>query len=291
MPPPAPQHSIPKLPLAGADIRLVATDLDGTLLSPEMRVTVENRAALERCSARGIEIVVATGRSLRSIPDEVRSIHGLRWLVCANGAKIYDNDTFETVYADCLDPHAIESVWPLIQDTRLMKEVFWEGIPYTQAAAIEDPGRFGVPRTFHDYVRSTRMPVPDIAAFTEQHIAEIENINFIHRDEAHRVQLLHELAVNDGLYTLTTSLPFNYEIGGADTSKAHALAQLCERLGIERRQTLCIGDNNNDVSMLSFAGIGVAMGDASEAAKEAADFITLDCEEDGVAFAIQVLVE
>jgi hydroxymethylpyrimidine pyrophosphatase-like HAD family hydrolase len=166
--------------------------------------------------------------------------------------------------------------------------VFYNGVPYTSALAFHNLQDYGVPEHFADYVRATRTPVDDLSGFTKEHIDEIENINFIHTDEADRIKLLHKLAAHRELYTLTTSLPFNFEIGGAGVDKAKAVDIIAGQLDIKQSEVMCIGDNNNDVAMIEYAGVGVAVEDAVSAAKEAADFITTSNDKDGVAFAIEI---
>jgi len=266
--------------------RLIATDLDGTLLDSAMRLSGENKKALERCISNNIEVVIATGRALNAVPDEIREIKGLKWLICSNGAKIYDNITEKQLYASYLSPEALRSVSSLIEDRNIMKEVFVDGVPYVEEIAMKDLGYFGIPEYFRDYVRETRMAIPMIAAFVWKHDTEIENINFIHKNEQDKLNLLYELTKFEGLYTLTTSLRFNLEIGGINADKGSALKFICSELGIPAEETMCIGDNNNDVTMLEFAGFSVAMEDASIAAKEAADFVTSSADSDGVALSI-----
>jgi Cof subfamily protein (haloacid dehalogenase superfamily) len=269
-------------------IKLVATDLDGTLLTREMGLSRENREALERCIREDITVVIATGRSLSSVPEYVREIEGLRWLVCANGAKIYDNVTGEQLFSDCLSTEAIESVWDIIEDETIMKEVFYNGVPYTGQFSFDNLEDYGVPDYFADYVRATRKPVPDLAAFTRERQTEIENINFIYSGDEDKLSLLHKLAEHRELYTLTTSLPFNFEIGGIGVDKSKAIDIIAKQAGISPDEVMCIGDNNNDVAMIRYAGVGVAVEDAVTAAKEAAEFITASNERDGVAFAIGI---
>jgi Cof subfamily protein (haloacid dehalogenase superfamily) len=271
-----------------SDIRIVATDLDGTLLDRDHRIPEDNRRALERCAAKGVEIVVATGRALSTIPAEARSLAGVRYLVCANGANIYDNATEELLYAKYLSREAVESVWDLLENAALMKEIFWEGEPYTSRSAYDDLARFGVPDWFRDYVLTTRIPVDDLEAFTREHIEQIENINFNYANYHIRDFIVDRLKRDDGrLYTLTASLPFNIEIGGMGVDKAGAIAQVAGWLGVAREQCLCIGDNSNDVSMIRWAGIGVAVADGVPAATEAADYVTAPSTESGVARALE----
>jgi Cof subfamily protein (haloacid dehalogenase superfamily) len=271
------------------NIKLIATDLDGTLLNTDMEVSETNKAALVRCIEKGIHVVVATGRSLTSIPQQVRDIAGIEYLVCANGAKVYDNRTNEQLYARYLSREAVESVWEIISAGDIMCEVFFNGAPYVSAACYDDLEQYGVPDWFIDYVKRSRVRVDDLPAFTAAHMDEIENINFNYGSEETRACLLHRLSGSD-LYELTTSLPFNYEIGGVGVNKAVAIDLLCRRLGISQADTMCIGDNDNDAGMIAYAGIGVAMGDAARAAQEAADFVTLDCAQNGVAHAIDRLI-
>ncbi|MDR1952933.1 MAG: Cof-type HAD-IIB family hydrolase [Clostridiales Family XIII bacterium] len=270
-------------------IKLVATDLDGTLLSREMELSEENRRALVRCIDRGIHVIVATGRSRSSVPQAVRYVDGIEYLICANGAKIYDNRTNEQLYARYLSREAMESVWEIIAAGDIMCEVFYDGTPYISAACYNDLARYGVPEWFADYVRKSRVPVDDLPAFTSEHMDVIENVNFNYGSDGVSTYLRGRLG-DSALYELTTSLPFNYEIGGLGVNKAEALDFLCDRLHIAPAETMCIGDNANDVGMLRYAGIGVAMGDAVPAAQEAADFVTLDSAQNGVAHAIDRFV-
>ncbi|MDR1028285.1 MAG: Cof-type HAD-IIB family hydrolase [Clostridiales Family XIII bacterium] len=266
-------------------IGLIATDLDGTLLDTSMTFTERDRAALGRCIAKGIHVVVATGRSLTSVPQAVRDIEGIEALICVNGAKIYDNKTEEPLYARYLSREAIESVWDLINADDVMCEVFTGGRPYVSAACFDDLARYGIPDWFAAYARRSRRPVDDLISFTSDHLDAIENINFNFGDEATRLRLLNRLS-GSGLYELTSAFPFNYEIGGVGVNKAEAIDFLCRRLGVPPAETMCFGDNVNDVGMIRYAGIGVAMGDAAPEAREAADFVTLAGGRNGIAHAI-----
>jgi Cof subfamily protein (haloacid dehalogenase superfamily) len=258
------------------------------LLNHEHLVPDDNRAALERCVGNGVEVVVATGRALSTVPPEVRSIEGVRYLVCANGANIYDNATEELLHAMYLSREAVESIGDLMENAAVMKEIFWGGEPYTSRTAYDDLARFGVPDWFRDYVLSTRIPVDDLSAFTREHIEQIENINFNYANYSIRDFLVDRLKIDDGrLYTLTASLPFNIEIGGIGVDKAGAVARVAEWLGIPREQCMCFGDNNNDVSMIKWAGVGVAVADGVPAAIEAADYVTGPSSENGVARALE----
>jgi Cof subfamily protein (haloacid dehalogenase superfamily) len=255
-----------------------------------MSLSQGNKTALERAIAAGIEVVVATGRSLTSIPDEVKDIAGIDYLICANGAKIYDNRTQELLYSKYLTPEAIESVWDIITGGEIMCEVFWNGRPYVEKAAYEGLSAYGIPDTSREYITRSRTPVVGLPEFTREHITEIENINFNCGIPAKRLEVEHRLRRFD-LYSLTSSFSYNLEIGGIGVSKAAALAWLCEKQGIKPSEVMAIGDNDNDVSMIKFAGVGVAMEEAVKAAWSAANFITRSNDDDGVAFVIDLLLD
>jgi Cof subfamily protein (haloacid dehalogenase superfamily) len=271
------------------DIKLLATDLDGTLLDSDMCVSPENREALERCAEAGICVVIATGRTRSSLPQAVLDMDCVSYYVCANGAKIYDAHCGEQIYAKCLSVEAVESVMDVISNPAVMVELFWEGQPYVDAECYKDPTRFGVPHWVCNYITDTRVPVRSIVEFAREHMGDIENINFNYANDELRNWIYSRL-FGSGLYTLTSSMAYNFEIGGAGVSKAAALEFLCERIGISREETLCIGDNNNDLEMLRFAGIAVAAAGATAIVKAAADVCTLDHNDSGVAFAINNLL-
>jgi len=270
-------------------IRLIATDIDGTLIDSDLNLSAANKAALERCAAEGICTVIATGRSRSTVPPQVLAIEGIQYLVCANGAKIYEMRTGEQIYAAYLSIEAMESVWAIIENPAIMCEVFWDGSPYVSERCYHDLERFGIPEYLRDYILGSRVPVHDLAAFAREHISEVENLNFNYANEDLKHWLYEKLRGSD-LYTLTASMMFNFEIGGVGVNKAAAIRFICERRGILREETLCIGDNDNDIEMIRFAGIGVACGNASAAVKESADIVTLDNNDDGVAFALNTLI-
>jgi Cof subfamily protein (haloacid dehalogenase superfamily) len=248
----------------------------------------ENRDALEHCINLGVNVVVATGRALSTIPQSVRDIVGIKYLVCANGANIYDNMTVERLHAQFISAEAIESMGDRVENAAVMKEIFCGGEPYTSRSAYDDLERFGVPDSFARYVRETRNPVDDIVDFTRRHIREIENVNFNYANHAIRDFLIERLKRDDGrLYTLTASLPFNIEIGGVGVNKGSAVAHIAAELEIPVEQCMCIGDNSNDVSMIRWAGVGVAVADGVPEALAAADYVTDHSAKFGVARALR----
>jgi Cof subfamily protein (haloacid dehalogenase superfamily) len=270
-------------------IKLVASDLDRTLLNNEHMLPQRNRDAIQRCIDSGVEFVVATGRVLSSVPDEIRAIEGIRYYITANGANIWDVHEDLEMCSRYLSLEAFESIIPLIEDESHMVEIFTGDRPYVSQASYDDPLSFGIPEASVPYILASRTPVADLRSFGYAHSERIQNVNFIYGSEEGKSYFRDRLVRHD-LYELTSAFPFNYEIGGKGVSKASALAFICEHLGVDQRETMGFGDNLNDKSMIEFAGIGVAVGNAVDEAKQAANFVTGSNEEGGVADAIEKFV-
>lgn len=275
------------------NIKLIATDLDGTLLDRNMALSERNRTALENASAKGVILVVATGRSFRSVPDYVKSIRGIKYAVTANGANTHDIATGKLIDSQHISQVAIDNVWDVLNTKGIMLEVFVEGRPYVYNWDYVNPQIFGTTDSYLKYFMATRKPVEDIFAFIKEHKSQIENINLVFRSPNERLDALYkleEIAENDRSYTLTSSFPFNLEIGGTNVDKATAISKICSSLDIDSKDVMCLGDNHNDLSMINYAGLGVAMEDAVSEVKEAADFVTKTSNESGVAFAVEKFI-
>lgn len=275
------------------DIRLIATDLDGTLLDYGMTLSPENKEALEKASERGIMIVVATGRSFLSIPDYVREIKGIDYAVTANGAKTHEFPSGRLVDGQYISANAIDAVWEILNKNGIMLEVFVEGRPYVHNWDYVNPQIFGTTESYLKYFMASRKPVEDIFSFIKDHKGRIENINLVFRSPQDRMDTLSELEkIQDrsGNFALTSSFPFNLEIGGYNVDKATAIEKICRMHDILPENVMCLGDNSNDAGMVEFAGIGIAMEDAVPDVKKVADFVTKSSSESGVAFAVEKFI-
>ena len=271
------------------NVRLIATDLDGTLLDRKHALSDENRKALKTLSDRGIILVAATGRSRTSIPEMILKLPGVKYLISANGAKLYINGTDEIISEKYLSPDAIEYIRPFFSDGEVMLEVFWDGAPHVEEARYIAARDYGIPKWFSEYFFNTRRAIKDFEAAVNAHICKIENINFIFAASEVQERVYSFLEKRTDLYELTSSFPFNYEIGGVGVSKAAAIDFIANREGILPSEIICFGDNDNDVSMIEYAGIGVAVSNAVPRALSAANLVTESSEDSGVAAALKTL--
>jgi len=271
-------------------IRLIAADLDGTLLDSKHTLSAENRNALETLAGKGIVVAMATGRSRSSIPDSLTDIKGLKYLITANGSRIFNNETNELLCERFLSAEALDYVRPFLDDPEVMCVFFWSGVPYVEQSKYDNAAEYGVPRWYSDYFYNSRRPLSDFETAVNNNAHIIENITFCFNNDEIKNRVLTYLKKRPDLYEIAASFSFNYEIGGVGVRKDTAIDMIAKREGILQEETIAFGDNDNDISMIRYAGIGVAVANATPGAIEAADLVSeQDNNNSGVADALKLL--
>jgi Cof subfamily protein (haloacid dehalogenase superfamily) len=270
-------------------IKLFATDLDGTLLDQRHILRDDTRSALFSLYKKGIILVAATGRARSSIPETVKSLEGLKYLITVNGAKLFLNKTGELIYEKYLSAAALDSVLHLLSDPEVMMEIFWDDIPHVELNKYNKAKDYGIPRWFSNYFFDSRAPLENFLSAVRENEHKIENINFVFGSDAVKERVYKDLYKNRDLFALTSAFSFNYEIGAAGVNKGAAVDFIAKCEGILPEETICFGDNDNDVTMIEYAGIGVATANAVPGVLAAADHVTEDNENEGVAKALKLL--
>lgn len=267
-------------------VKLIALDLDGTTLNSSGVISEGNRRALSRAAKKGVNIVVATGRPRSALPEDIYEIDAIRYVLTSNGARITDLRKNRSIYENCMSPLTAERSVELLRKYDYVLECFVDGIAYIEKTYYDQVKRSG--RSFRSvsYILNTRNPVEDIYQFILDHKDSIENININFEDISEKPAMREKLQTIPKA-TITSSFNHNLEIGGETTSKAEALRCLGDILGIGQNEMMAVGDSPNDIAMLRAAGIAVAMGNAKEEVKAAAEYIALSNDEDGVADAIE----
>ena len=270
-------------------VKMVALDLDGTALDPFGRITEREERAFKRAMDMGVHIVVATGRAFHSLPDNVFSIGGIEYAVTSNGAQVTRLKDRTLIYENCIAAASVTEIADVLEKAGVRAEAFTDGRAYIDVSEF-NAIKSGEIRTRDSvYVLSTRNPVDDIFAFMREHRGRIENISINYPSDEAKEKFSKVLREIPGV-TVTTSFALNNEICGATTSKADGLSHLMERLGVTAGELMACGDSPNDGAMIRMAEIGVAMGNADDAVKEMADYVTGTNAEDGVAGAIEKFV-
>jgi Cof subfamily protein (haloacid dehalogenase superfamily) len=254
-------------------VRVVASDLDGTLVRSDGTISGRTRRALLRAEAAGALVIFVTGRPPRWMKPIVEATGASGLAICANGALVYDLGSGEIVREHSLQA---ESAARLVTALR-------EALPGVQFA-VESGLRFG-----HEpaYEPSWPMSPRTVAEVEDLIVDPVSKLLVKHPDrpaeEIHEtvVQLAGETAV------VTYSGDVLLEISGAGVSKASTLAALCEEQGHVPAEVVAFGDMPNDVPMLRWAGHGVAVANAHEQVLAVADEVTASNDDDGVALVIE----
>lgn len=266
-------------------IKLIASDLDGTLLTDKKELSPETRKALTMAVAQGIYIVPTTGRSFESIPDMIREYPGIEYLITANGGAVYSAKEKKRVYQCILRPESVEAAIAVRKRENLVMEVVVDGIPYAEEDYVRDPLPYLATEYGAKYIKATRTPVKDILQFATDHADELDSISFVcSYEDRNRLYTSLEDEIPD-IY-VTSSVSNLLEIGHKDAGKGRTLRWLLDRLGISPEEAMAFGDADNDSSMLEAVKYGFAMGNATENCKRSAAYVTGTNEEDGVAKAI-----
>ncbi len=262
-------------------VKMIALDLDGTLISEGQCISSKDRAAIRRAQAAGIPVVIATGRLYPSTRAWLSSLDIHSPAVCCNGADIREGS--RTVHSSTIDPAFL-------------------------ALAYRSMGAFGVKRYVYcgnhvfctpgdyDEILFGKWGKKEVAAGLVVYCDGIDEIigrvggsavKFVVRtpDESRRVEIQKMTASLD-YFDIVMGEALHYEFTRRGTNKGEALKKIANGMGIGMQNVLAIGDSMNDFEMLRAAGLGIAMGNAMDEVRRTADKVTLPVWESGVAYAV-----
>lgn len=281
---------------------MIALDMDGTLLNSKKEISPDNLAAILEAQARGYEIVIATGRFSKDAWRILRPYGFSHWLISSNGAMIH-SPAGEVLRTTPMDPADLRQAITWLDANGYYFEVTSDQgihawLPHHASLLGElEPLKAADPQTDIERLRDVittwsvqkgYLPIDSFDALLALP-EEWHNILVI----SFTPQLLVEGMKHFeswGRLTLSSSWRYNFELMAPATSKGNALKMLGDRLGIPMTDTMAIGDNHNDLSMLTLAAYGVAMGNAEEAVLSRCPIVTRSHENHGVARAIEALL-
>lgn len=268
------------------EIRLIALDMDGTVLRTDKTVSERTMRALRSAAGRGIAVVPATGRIAKMVPEPVASVPGVRYAITSNGAAVADLKEKSFLYTNLMSREASDRLLRMLEPCGLLVEAYCGGISYSDVHRMEMFQHYSVPQIIYDYVMKSQIFVENLSEFIASREYRLEKVNVPYVPDSMQ-EPLREQVLSAGGYSVVSSSIDNLEVNKAGVSKGDGLARLCERLGISPSEVLACGDGDNDFEMIRFAGVGVAMENSIPALKEAADFVTDTNDRDGVAKAVE----
>ena len=276
-------------------IKAILLDIDGTLTNRKKEITKETLTALKNAQDRGIRLVIASGRPAKGLSQYGDKLnmwmhHGL--FVCYNGARVIDCENKEVLVDVTIKPELVKAVLEHMKNFDVIPIV-----TYGEYMVVEDVYHCMVKdgeREFNVVQYESRMnnyrlmECEDLAKFTNFPVNKILTAGDSDYLKAHWQEMREPF--KDTLSCMFTS-NFYYEYTSLGIDKGTALSKAMAKLGIKPEECIAFGDAENDIPMLQYAGIGVAMGNATDAVKAIADEVTLSNEEDGIAHSLYRHIE
>ena len=273
------------------DIKLVALDLDGTLFDNSSRISKRNLTAIRSITDKGIHVVISTGRPFEGIPfDQIKGT-GINYAITANGSGIYEISTGKCLYENAMDEELVTPILNFLLTRDIHMDAFIGGKGYTPVQCVETAQKLTVPSSIKNYIITTRTRLDNILQFIHENQLKVQKmtLNFYPAADGTLIdrETVRKFLVSNPSITTVCGGYNNLDFTRADANKGVGLRKLAEILGVNPDATMAIGDTENDLAIIEAAGIGVAMGNATDAVKARADYVTTTNTKDGVAAAIE----
>lgn len=277
-------------------IRIIALDLDGTLLDSQKRLSDANRLALERAAESGMHIVPTTGRFFGMMPQSVRDLPFVRYAITVNGAQVYDRKTDAAIVREEIPIAMAVDLMRLLDRHDVIYDCYRSNWGWMTSALQMKAADYATDAHYLKMIREFRKPVPELKSHLLGTAPEgdVQKVMMFSRNSADGKQVAE--AVRDEVMAsfpglkITSSTWNNLEFNIASANKGNSLRRFAEHLGLTLENCMAFGDGLNDLSMIEAAGIGVAMSNAHPDVLAAADVVAASNDEDGVARVISELL-
>ena len=268
---------------------MLVTDMDYTLLNKDKDVSERNKKALKAAMEKGVHVVVATGRIYTSALYYAKLLGICTPIIASNGAIIREEHTDNTMYQCLLPEAAIKEMIRLTREKGLYCHFFSKDTIYTERL-VNVSSRYKEWNKFLAEKDQVKIRLLDsFEDMTDYEKSEIFKAVVVDDDDD-KLQYIRDEVLKTGIVTVSQSLKDNIEIMNKEVSKGNAVAKLAEIYNINPTEIITLGDNENDLSMIEYAGLGIAMGNAVQLLKDRADYVTTDYMDDGVAQAIEKFI-
>lgn len=265
--------------------KIVASDLDGTLLNNNAKVSTENLAAISALLQKGVQFVPSSGRTLAEIPKEILDISDIRYIIHSNGAAVLDRLTGKRILT-CIPNNVVQDILAVLSpyDFHLTLRHDGKCLVDGRYQTAEDYVHYNVIEAHQDCVLNYGEYLDDLLAYAKNaDNVEVVSVFFHNYEDKMTCKKLLE---QSGKLRVVEACEFNLEIVHIDAGKGNALYQLADMLGVDRAATISLGDSDNDSSITQAAGLGLAVSNACDSLKAVADEIICSNEEHVVAYVL-----
>lgn len=267
-------------------IKLISIDVDGTLINRQGDLTPATRSALQRAADAGIHVTLNTGRPLSESQALLKALPMMRYVVLCTGAEVRDLQTGETIARHGLTNEENRRLYDLLSPLDGMIQIFneFDGKLYNRAWDLARADRF-CPPNLAKMCRETHVAVADLDAFMDGYTGTASKIHLFfpnHEEKLKAAALLKGLP-----FFVSESVPNDIEVMPLGVDKGTGLSALAKYLNLTPAEVMAVGDGENDLAMLRYAGLSVAMGNACDTVKKTARVVTESNDEDGLAKAVE----
>lgn len=244
--------------------KLVASDLDGTLLNDDSVFTEKNSEAIKKITELGVHFAIVTGRTYYEIPEALRDCKEIEYVIYSDGAVAMNKNTGEILFSKYFSATEVGEIFDLLDCYDTMIELYENGYPVTDKSKINDKSYeyYEIDENYRDVITQTRVGVSDFKEYAHKS-EKTEIFNVFFKNQSERADCMKKLRDFDDI-SFTTSMTNNIEIMPKVVSKGKALSRLSDVLSIPWNKIIAAGDSSNDVTMFAFSGLSLAPSNAGE---------------------------
>ncbi len=272
-------------------IRLIAFDMDGTVLDDHKKILPETKAILEKAAKKGMVLLPATGRHFSGAVGVLRKLEGVRYIMTCNGAGIYERDSGHCLCEESMELSSFLPMLKRLDELQVAADPFVKGEAWMNEKKWPLVEEMNLSPELQEYMWTSRKRVPDLPAALKERGDDVEKltINFVVEKDGTRRDYDKVLAVLADFpeYNAVPGGMYNIEVTKKGISKGSGLRRIGQFLGISTDEMIAFGDSGNDLAMLQTAGIGVAMGNAEREVLDVADYVTKTNNENGIVHALR----
>lgn len=271
---------------AGHKVKLIVSDVDGTLLTSDRRLSNENIAAIKKAKEQDIKFTISTGRVVSMLDYYIKTLEITTPVIAYNGAVAWDPVTKETIYDIPMDKDELYELLDLCKFYKLDYGVMTMGINYFSPNSLRIERYQG----YNEFAKSKGMSIMEVGIFDENHSC-IDGVKvyklLVTEKDSKKINVMVDHLQSMKKVAYTFSEPTLLDISERSADKGLGVKKLAEYYGLKAEEVCALGDYDNDISMLSYAGFSVAMGNAQPNVKEHAFYVTASNDENGLAQVIE----
>ena len=268
-----------KKTMGTSKIRLVAVDMDGTLLNRERKITQYTQNVIRRAVSQGVVFAPATGRAVNALPQELKDMEEIRYGIFSNGATIYDLKEKKVLYKNQFEQKRILELMDFLKQFDVMQSYSMNGQSYAARKDMENVDYYQLDSNTKAIIHNSRKLINDLEDFLKEHdktetveSTTVEKTTLLFKTMEERRRAADALSKIEDIQ-FSSSLPKNIEISKKGCNKGDGLLHLAKSLGIKREEVMGCGDADNDRELLECSGFSVAMENGIDEIKEIADKI------------------